>query len=86
LPTVANTKDFIKYTAATNGRLFIKTGNLTTTTKMQTRIIDASGRLVRSADTRYSDQSVDLNGLARGSYVLKIFGSRGEQYTRQFIY
>ncbi|MCW3073302.1 MAG: type sorting protein [Flaviaesturariibacter sp.] len=85
LPTIVNTKDFIRYTAPSNQQLFIKIGNLPAT-KMQVRIVDINGRLVRSVDSRYADQHISLNGLSKGSYIIKIFGTKGEQYTRQFVY
>lgn len=84
VPSVPDTKEFIRYTSAGSGELFIRVGNLTTT-KMQVRIYDMKGRLVSTADTRYSDQRIDTRRLSRGSYILKIFGNKGERYTRQFV-
>ncbi|MDB5196960.1 MAG: type sorting protein [Flaviaesturariibacter sp.] len=84
LPTVGNTKDFIKYTSAVNNRLYIKIGNLAAP-KIGIRLVDASGRLIKSIDAKYADQFIDLHGLAAGSYILKIVGPKGEQYTRQFV-
>jgi hypothetical protein len=84
LPSVPDTKEFIRYSSATTQELFLKVGNLTTT-KMQVRVYDLKGRLVSSTDTRYTDQRIDLRRLSRGSYVLKVFGNKGEQYTKQFV-
>jgi hypothetical protein len=84
LPTVSNTKNFIKSTLVNGQQLFISTGNLPLT-KMQIRIFDMNGRLVHSADTRYSDQYVSIDKLAGSSYILKIYGTKGEQYTWQFV-
>ena len=84
VPTVDNTKSFIKYTSVNPQQLYIKTGNLSTT-KMQIKIFDINGRLVRSIDTKYSDQVIPINSLAGSSYVLKIFGNKGEQYTYHFV-
>lgn len=82
--SVPDTKEFIRYSSADAQGLLIKVGNLTTT-KMQVRIYDLNGRLVSSSDTRYTDQRIDLRRLAKGSYVLKVYGNKGEQYTRQFV-
>ena len=84
LPSVPNTKEFIKYTSANPSELFIKVGNLTTT-KMQVSIYDIKGRLVSNTNTGYADQRIDLRRLSTGSYILKIYGNKQEQYTRQFV-
>ena len=84
VPTVDNTRSFIKYGSAGRERLFVKIGNLATT-KMQVRIFDAAGRLVYSNDTGYADQNINIGALSSGSYILKIYGNRNEQYTQQFI-
>jgi hypothetical protein len=84
LPSVPNTKEFIRYTSASEQELFIKVGNLATT-KMQVSIYDINGRLVSNTSARYADQRIDLRRLSRGSYVLKIYGNKQEQYTQQFV-
>jgi len=82
--TVSNTKDFIRYTTVTAGQLFIRTGNLNMN-KMQLRIFDMNGRLMHSGDTRYMDQTINVNRLAAGTYILKVYGTRGEQFTTHFV-
>jgi hypothetical protein len=84
VPSVDNTKSFIKYTSANTQQLFIKVGNLATT-KMQIRIFDISGRLVKSTDVKYTDQFLPIGNLPSSSYVLKVYGNKGEQYTYQFV-
>jgi photosystem II stability/assembly factor-like uncharacterized protein len=84
VPTVPNTKEFIKYISANQQELLIKVGNLATT-KMQVSIYDMKGRLVTNVSTRYADQRIDLRRLSRGSYVLKIYGNKQEHYTQQFV-
>lgn len=84
VPTVPNTKNFIDYVAATRQQVVVKIGNLNTTT-METRMFDAEGKLVYVSRTNYSDQSIPIAGLPAGSYIIKIFGNRNEQYTKQFI-
>jgi len=84
VPSVDNTRSFIKYGSADRSRLFVKVGNLTTT-KIQVRIFDATGRLVYSSDTSYADQNINISALSSGSYILKIYGNRNEQYTQQFL-
>ena len=81
---VADTKDFIKYINANQQELLIKVGNLTTT-KMQIDIFDIKGRKVSSTNTQYADQRINVSALARGAYVLKIYGNKQEQYTERFI-
>lgn len=82
--SVPDTKSFIQYISATPQELLIKVGNLTTT-KMQVNIYDLSGQLVSASSTRYADQRINLSRLARGSYVVKIYGNKQERYTRQFV-
>jgi hypothetical protein len=84
IPIVDNTKDFIKYVSSDRQQLLIKVGNLTTT-KIQVRLFDATGKLVNSTDTRYIDQYINIGNLASGSYIIKIYGNKNEQYTRQFV-
>jgi hypothetical protein len=84
LPTVNNTRDFIKYVAETGGQLIIKTGNLNTT-KMKIALYDVNGRLIRMTDAKYEDQALPVSLLPGGSYVLKIYGDKKEQYTKQFV-
>lgn len=84
VPSVPNTREFIKYISAGQQELLIKVGNLTTT-KMQVSIYDIKGRLVSNVSTRYADQRIDLRGLSRGSYVLKIYGNKQERFTQQFV-
>ena len=84
IPTVPNTKNFIDYTTASQQQLFIKVGNLNLTT-MELRMFAVDGRLVYSSKAKYSDQSIPIAQLARGSYIVKIYGNKGEQFTKQFV-
>ena len=84
IPTVDNTRDFIKYVGTAPQQLFVKVGNLNTV-KMQIKLYDLNGRLMQSQDTKYVDQTVDLSRLAHGSYVVRIYGNNKEMYTRQFV-
>jgi hypothetical protein len=82
--TVGNTKNFIEFTTVNPQQLYIRTGNLNIT-KMQIRLFDLNGRLIKSLDTKYSDQNIPVNNFPAGSYILKIYGNKGEQYTRHFV-
>ena len=84
VPTVPNTRNFIDYVAATKQNLFVKIGNLNATS-MEMRMFDAEGKLVYVSKTGYADQSIPIAQLASGSYIIKIFGNKNEQYTKQFI-
>lgn len=84
IPTVDNTKDFIKYVGTAPQQLFVKVGNLNTA-RIQIMLYDLNGRLMRSQDSRYVDQTIDLHNLASGSYVIRIYGNNKEQYARQFV-
>jgi hypothetical protein len=84
LPSVPNTKSFIDYVSNTEQQLFVKVGNLTTTT-MEMKLYSIDGKLVYSSKTGYVNQAVSIAHLARGSYVMKIYGNKNEQYTKQFI-
>jgi photosystem II stability/assembly factor-like uncharacterized protein len=82
--TVSNTKDFIRFATISPSQLYIRTGNLNLN-KMQIRVFDMNGRLMHSSDAKYTDQTINVNRLAAGSYILKIYGTRGEQYTWHFV-
>ena len=84
IPSVPNTKNFIDYTTASQQQLFVKVGNSNTTT-MELRLFSVDGKLVYSSKTRYANQTIPISQLARGSYVLKIYGNKNEQFTKQFV-
>lgn len=84
LPSVDNTKNFIDYVSAGRQQLFVKVGNLTVPS-MQIRIFDANGRLVYSSSAKYANQSIPIGLLAGGSYIIKVYGNKNEQYTKQFV-
>lgn len=83
--TVQNTKGFITYASANNSTLFIKTGTLTSVKNMQINVLDMQGRTILSEKTSYGNQSLPINRLPAGSYVVKIYGTNKEQYTQQFV-
>lgn len=83
--TVQNTKGFITYASANNSTLFIKTGTLTGVKNMQVNVLDMQGRTILSEKTSYGNQSLPINRLPAGSYVVKIYGTNKEQYTQQFV-
>jgi hypothetical protein len=84
IPTVPNTKNFIDYISNTQQQLFVKVGNLNTST-MELRVFAMDGKLVYSSKTKYANQNIPILQLARGSYIIKIFGNKNEQYTKQFV-
>jgi hypothetical protein len=84
VPTIPNTKNFIDYISATQQQLSVKVGNLNTTT-IEIRLFAMDGKLVYSSKTSYANQNIPIAQLARGSYILKIYGNKNEQYTKQFI-
>jgi hypothetical protein len=84
LPSVPNTRNFIDYISNTEQQVFVKVGNLTTTT-LQMKLYSIDGKLVYSSKTGYANQAISIAHLARGTYVMKIYGNKNEQYTRQFI-
>jgi hypothetical protein len=81
---VPNTPGFINYISATANRLYIKTGNAVTP-RMRVAFFDAKGRRVADTDLRYADQYVDITFLARGMYVVKIVGDKGESYSQKIL-
>jgi hypothetical protein len=85
LPSVPNTRNFIDYVSNTEQQLFVKVGNLTTTTTLQMKLYSIDGKMVYSSKTGYTSQAISIAHLARGSYVMKIYGNKNEQYTKQFI-
>jgi hypothetical protein len=84
IPTVSNTRNFISYSSAGSSQLLLKTGNLSIP-KIQLRLFNAQGGLVLSRETKYADQYVDISRLPAGSYILKVYGTKGEVYTSQFV-
>ena len=84
VPSIPNTKNFIDYISATQQQLFVKVGNLNITS-MEVRLFAMDGKLVYSSKANYANQSIPLSKLARGGYVLKIYGNKNEQFTQQFI-
>jgi hypothetical protein len=83
-PTV-NTKGFITSVAANAFNLFIKAGNLTGIKNMQVNIYDMQGRQVLSNNFSYNNQTIPLRQIPSGAYVVKVLGSKKEQYTQQFV-
>jgi hypothetical protein len=84
LPPIPNTTSFIDYISATSQQLLVKVGNLNTTS-MEMRIFAADGKLVYSSKKSYANQTIPIAQFARGTYILKIYGNKNEQYTKQFI-
>lgn len=84
VPSVPDTKDFIKYVYPSQQQLLVQVGNLNTTS-MEIRLFAMDGKLVYSSKTKYSNQNISIAQLARGSYILKIYGSKNERYTKQFV-
>jgi hypothetical protein len=83
--TVLNTKGFITYVSANQNNLFVKTGTLTGIKNMQVNIVDMQGRLLISNKLNFGSQSMPIQQLPRGAYVVKVIGDRKEQYTQQFV-
>jgi hypothetical protein len=84
IPTVPNTKNFIDKIIATPQQLTVEVGNLNIT-NMEVRIFAIDGKLVYSSKTNYSNQRIPLGKMASGSYIIKIYGNKNEQFTKQFI-
>lgn len=84
VPSVPNTRGFIDYAATSQQQLFIKVGNLNLTT-MELRMFSIDGKLVYSSKARYADQTIPISQLTRGTYIIKAYGNKGEQFTKQFI-
>lgn len=83
-PTV-NTKGFINNIYANNNNLYINTGNLTGINNITVNIVDMQGRLIKSQKANYSAQNISINSLPKGAYVVKIYGTKKEQYVQQFV-
>lgn len=77
-------QNFIEYISATQQKLSIKVGNLTTST-MEIRVFAMDGKLVHSTKTGYNNQDIPIAHLARGGYIVKIYGNNNEQFTKKFI-
>lgn len=84
IPSVPNTKNFIDYATANNQQLFIRVGNLNIT-NMEIRLFAMDGKLLYSSRTRYANQNIPITQLPGGSYILKVYGNKNEQYTKQFV-
>jgi Secretion system C-terminal sorting domain len=79
-----NTKNFIKYIAASPNNLLISTGNLTTQT-MEVMVMDITGKMMISNKKAYQATNINISGLASGAYILRITGNKKEQFTQRFI-
>lgn len=84
VPTIPDTKNFIDYISASPNQLFVKVGNLNTT-NIDIRLFAMDGKLVYSSKTNYANQNIPMAQLPRGSYIIKIYGNKNEQFTKQFI-
>ena len=83
IPTVPNTKDFIRYISA-SGNLLIVAGNLNTR-RMEIQVFDMNGRLVHRSMKAYQTTNIPLSNLSPGSYILRIAGNNKELFTAQFV-
>jgi hypothetical protein len=52
---------------------------------MELRLFAVDGKLVYSSKAKYADQTIPISQLARGSYIIKLYGNKGEQFTKQFV-
>ena len=52
---------------------------------IQISIVDMQGRTLLSEKTNYGNQSLPINRLPAGGYIVKIYGNNKEQYTQQFV-
>ena len=81
---VRNDKNFIQKafpTLATN-RIDYRIGNMFTIPKVVVRVHNTAGQLVYNKEENYTDGSVDITRLARGSYILTI---TSKDYKQQFV-
>ena len=80
-----NTKGFIQYISANRQQLHVKTGSLPGIKNITLNIMDMNGRVMIATQKNYASHTIDINHLAAGMYVVKIFGDRRETYTAQFV-
>jgi len=78
------TKDFIKYISPDATQLFIVKGDLNTLS-MQVQIFDAAGKLMYNKEHPYQNLAIPISTFSRGSYVVKIQGSKKENFVQQFV-
>jgi hypothetical protein len=83
-PVVTPTTGFISYISSNKNRIFIKAGNQNIT-KVRVMLYDMLGRLVRSRDVNYADQTFDISYLPSGMYIVKIVGSNDEQFIQKIV-
>jgi hypothetical protein len=83
--SVVNKDDFIQYVSSNRQQVFIKTGNLTTVKNISINLFDVQGRLVLSNRAPYSNVTLNIAGLATGSYILKVYGDNQQTYTKQLV-
>lgn len=84
IPTIANTRNFIKYIAAEQNKLLVVTGSLNTR-NMRLEVVDMQGRVLYSAVNAYRNTTINTAGWSNGNYVLRAWGGNNERFTQQFI-
>ncbi len=74
-----------EYVWVSGNNLFIRLNRETPGDYIQAQILDMSGRMVMQRSIADQSQTIDISMLSRGTYVIRLVSSSGDQYARQFI-
>lgn len=82
---ITATRDFIRYISTANNRLTISTGTLANVRRMYVEVYDTRGSLVHRETRAYSTVQLPIDQWARGAYIVRITGDRGEVFVQQVV-
>ncbi|RYY66056.1 MAG: hypothetical protein EOO12_05290 [Chitinophagaceae bacterium] len=82
---VTATRDFIRYISAANDRLTIVSGTLSNVRRMTIEVYDSRGGLVHRETRAYAATQLPTANWARGAYIVRITGERGEVFVQQVV-
>ena len=84
LKRLASTK-MVAYISTSGSQLYIRLNNENNSQQLNAQIYDMSGRLVMNRNILYQSQYLDIGSLAKGVYVLRLYSSKGEQFSQKFV-
>ncbi|MBS1668584.1 MAG: T9SS type A sorting domain-containing protein [Bacteroidetes bacterium] len=84
LKRLASTR-MVAYISTSGSQLYIRLNNENNSQQLNAQIYDMSGRLVMNRNIPYQSQYLDISSLAKGVYVLRLYSSKGEQFSQKFV-
>jgi photosystem II stability/assembly factor-like uncharacterized protein len=78
------TRNFIRYVSSMNNRLTIMPGSLNVR-RMNVEVFDNNGSLVHKETRSYQAAQIPFDRFARGTYLVRITGDKGEIFVQQVV-